>query len=61
MKIIKDVRSLFDEFFEPKTKIIEQVEIGDVQSPTIQKIIEDRGYCAPDRTGEIASITKEGE
>ena len=36
--VIRDVRSLFDEFFEPQTKTIEGVELGDVQGKTIQDI-----------------------
>lgn len=57
MKIIKDVRQTFMPDFcnRPKTRDVQGVELGDVQGKTIQ----DLPQTPPDRSGEIAVITKE--
>ena len=38
MKIVKDVREVFDPNFTPQTKEIQGVELGDIRRPTIQDI-----------------------
>lgn len=61
MMKVQDVRSLFDEFFEPQTKTIEGVELGDVQGKTIQDIVKE-GKAIPENRSEITTtIPAEGE
>ena len=48
--VVRDVRQIIDKNFEPSTIEIENVVLGDLPSKTIQEVIQDRGYSAPDRS-----------
>ena len=55
MKTVKDIRKVIDPNFTPQTKEIQGVELGDIQSRTVQDI-----YPTPPNRSKISTVvTKE--